>query len=49
MSNVKLAFGAMSPRISEQLESQGFKYKTEDISHFQRDADAIVRLRVRGL
>lgn len=47
--NVKLAFGAMSPKISEQLDKQGFLYQEEDISHFQKDADAIVRLRVRGL
>lgn len=47
--DVKLRFGAMSPRISEQLEAQGLQYKTDDIIHFQHDADAIVRLRVRGL
>lgn len=46
---VKLAFGAMSPKISEQLETQGYKYKAEEIAHFQRDVDAVVRLRVRGL
>jgi hypothetical protein len=46
---VKLAFGAISPKISEQLKKQGFKYDKEEVSHFQKDADAIVRLRVRGL
>lgn len=46
---LKLAFGAMSRRLSEQLDSQEIKYKTEDVLHFQLDADAITRLRVRGL
>lgn len=47
--NVNIAFGAMSPKIAEQLIRQGFKFDAKDIEHFQKDADAIVRLRIRDL
>lgn len=52
---VLLQFGALAPKISEQLNKQGLTYKgnwTEasvSKTHFQRDADAITRLFVRGL
>jgi hypothetical protein len=47
--NCIIRFGALAPRLSEQLEEQNLKYKAEDIVHFQRDADAIVQLSVRGI
>ena len=46
---VAITFGGMAPRISEQLEGQGCKAKTEDMVAWQRDAEAITRLCVRGL
>jgi hypothetical protein len=45
--NKDLSFGALSPPLSEQLAGLGLKVLT--IRHFQRDADAITRLLVRGL
>ena len=44
-----LEFGALSPRISEQLDAIGVRYHQHIIEHCQRDADAIVRLAIRGL
>lgn len=46
---IAITFGAMAPRISEQLEQQGCKAKTDDMVAWQRDAEAIARLCVRGL
>ena len=44
-----LVFGALSPQISEQLDSIGVRYDEHAIEHCQKDADAIVRLAIRGL
>lgn len=44
-----IIFGAMAPRISEQVERQGFTAKTADMVEWQRDAEAITRLAVRAL
>ena len=44
---ISLHFGAMAAPLSEQL--QGCDIDTNDLNHFQKDADAIVRLAVRGL
>jgi len=49
MQTLKLIFGAMAPKLAEQLKSQNFSYNKVDMIHFQKDADAIVRLKVRGL
>ena len=46
---LNLRFGAMSPNIKEQLTQQGLKFKVGDANHFQRDSEAIVRLKIRGL
>ena len=46
---VALSFGALVPRISEQLSDQKLKAKTNNIIHWQRDADAITRLIIGGL
>lgn len=48
-ATLKLRFGAMPPFIREQLIEQGFTFENNEIEHFQKDADAITRLRVRGL
>ena len=42
-----ITFGAMADPLRIQLEMTGIDAGT--INHFQRDADAIVRLNVRGL
>jgi hypothetical protein len=41
-------FGAMAPSIAEQLAEQQL-ICTTDTEHWQRDADAITRLAVRGI
>lgn len=46
---IKLSFGAVTDRLSEQLDKQGFKYKTQDIVELQLSADAIVRLYIHGI
>jgi hypothetical protein len=42
-----ITFGAMADPLRKQLEMTGIDAGT--INHFQRDADAIVRLNVRSL
>lgn len=44
-----LEFGAMAPDISQQLAYQGLTAKARAIAHWQKDADAITRLSVRGM
>lgn len=46
---VELSFGALSPKLSEQLDSQKVTYSKNSVSHFQKDADAVTRLAERGL
>jgi hypothetical protein len=46
---VELSLGALSPRLEEQLRKQGKWVEAAKLDHYQRDADAISRLRVRGL
>ena len=46
---LNLRFGAMSPSIKEQLTEQKLKFKVGDANHFQKDSEAIVRLKIRGL
>jgi hypothetical protein len=46
---IAITFGAFAPRISEQLEQHGMKARTADVVAWQRDAEAITRLAVRGL
>jgi len=47
--NLRINFGAMSPRIEEQLEEQGLGLDLEPVQrmHLQRDIDEVSRLRVR--
>jgi hypothetical protein len=49
MNTLKLRFGAMSPTIKQQLKEQGYKMDATDCVHFQKDAEAITRLRIRGM
>jgi hypothetical protein len=44
-----LQFGALVPRIEEQLNDLGFRLNRPEYAHFQFDADAITRLSVSGL
>ena len=45
---VNISFGAMSRPIADQLKEQGLSLRPESCRHYQRDADAIVRLAIRG-
>lgn len=42
-------FGAISDAIGVQLSQQGFKYDQKVVEQFEKDADALTRLRMRGL
>jgi hypothetical protein len=44
---MELKFGALSPKISEQLKLTHLSKKS--LRHYDLDADAITRLHVRGL
>jgi hypothetical protein len=44
---IEIHFGALTPPLSEQLSN--FKIDEKNLAHYQRDADAITRLSVRGL
>jgi len=46
---VQLRYGAMSDTISKQLTVQGFKFDKKLCEHWQKDADAITRIRIRGI
>jgi hypothetical protein len=43
---MNISFGALAPALSEQLADSGLT--TEQLEHFDKDADAILRLRIRG-
>ena len=47
--NIRISFGALSPRIDEQLRDQGFKLDMDPLqrAYLQRDAHEVTRLRVR--
>lgn len=47
MTTISLHFGALAPTLKEQLKEHVID--DTDLKHFQRDADAITRLAVRGL
>ena len=51
-NKIEIVFGALAPSIAEQLAAAGIKYGVSGknaVGHFQRDADAIVRLNISGL
>ena len=47
--SIGLNFGALSPKLSEQLKELRFVLEGADLKQFDADADAIVRLHVRGI
>ena len=47
--NLHIVFGAMAPDIGQQLAYQGLTAKPRAIDQWQKDADAITRLAVRGM
>lgn len=47
--NMNIVFGALAPRLSEQLNKQGLTATFVLLDSIQRDADAISRLSVRGV
>ncbi len=44
-----LIFGALAPKLREQLRDANMKYERADTELWQRDADEITRLSIRGL
>lgn len=49
-STFNLRFGAAVFSIGKQLKDQGIlKFDKAEIEHFQNDADAVVRLKIRAL
>jgi len=44
-----LHFGALVPSLTEQLTKAGVAVESKSLNQLQRDADAVVRLTVRGL
>lgn len=44
-----LHFAPLAPPLADQLAEQGVTLPTEDVEHFQHDADAVTRLYLRGL
>jgi hypothetical protein len=46
---LELHFGALVPNLGQQLFDAGVIVSGTDIKHWQKDADAIVRLNLRGL
>lgn len=47
--NVTLELGFARKPFAEQLEAQGLPFNRETIEHLDRDADAISRLKCRGV
>ena len=46
---VEIVFGALAESIEEQLHVQRVRFDTKAARHWTRDAQAIDRLRIRGL
>ncbi|MEK6881680.1 MAG: hypothetical protein AABY22_18820 [Nanoarchaeota archaeon] len=42
-------FGAMCDKISKQLKTQGFKFEANQVQHFEKQAEAIFRLKISSL
>ena len=49
MVEARLEFGWMADQLADQLGQQGIPHDSEEVEHFQKDSDAISRLRVRGV
>lgn len=48
-TNISIRFGAFCEPIKEQLHKAGLGMDTEKLEHFQKDADALVRLSLRDI
>jgi hypothetical protein len=46
---LRIAFGAMSKPLHEQISEHGIPIKEGEMAHYQKDAEAITRLRIRGM
>jgi hypothetical protein len=46
---LRIAFGAMSKPLHEQISEHGIPVTQDEMSHYQKDAEAITRLRIRGM
>lgn len=50
---IGIHFGALAPQLKEQLDSQledtDYEINDDTLAHYQKDADAIIRLSVRRL
>jgi len=46
---MKVKFGALSPKLYEQIAADVPQFTKLDFKHFQADADAVTRLCIRGL
>lgn len=46
---IEIDFGVAVPRISEQLSAQGIRYDSRACIQWQRDAEALLRLYIRGM
>jgi hypothetical protein len=47
-TQIAIRLGALSPPIAKQLRQQGVSAKPADVKAWQKDADCITRLHVRG-
>lgn len=45
---LEIYFGALAPKVSEQIKAQGFSAEPDILEHWDKDAYAITRLHVRG-
>jgi hypothetical protein len=48
-NKIGIRFGALCDSISKQVKDQGLKIPKNSAAHFQKDADAIIRLKFRGI
>ncbi|MDG6912651.1 MAG: hypothetical protein JRN35_06160 [Nitrososphaerota archaeon] len=47
MTTVQVHYGALAEPLAKQLAE--FIIEDDDLEHFQKDVDAIVRLKIRGI
>lgn len=45
---LSLYLGVLSDSLEKQLTEQGFEFDQKEIEHFQKDVDALNRVRIRG-
>ena len=48
-NTLRIHFGAFAYPIRTQLKQQGFKFKLKDVMNFEKQVDAITRLKFAGL